>query len=704
LAKNSTKSLKPDKFYAQFKKKRQTPRATIVAGILLLIFLVIVFFALPKHLPWAMQKLVGVVNAILVALVARFAIREFGQNVASFSIPLLRTKVDTGIVAAVGLFVLIGAWWLSPMAPIAVLRAGPDEIARTLSEEMLLAVLVMPDTTLAVVEPPLPPPRAAEMATQISNDADGYSRLIKAIAARKYIEADALSETISDSAVDPIKLALARGQLKVFTGEYGAAIKFFEQASAGNSDFSALAQNAIAHALAGSLQKAYDLASQVLDGARSGQFKDPHALGVSLNLKTAIALSSGRFPEALSLAEESQLSWEAAPDSPFKAASRNNQAVVYAMLPKKYSGAATQFDGALTLWRDFYGANSAHVASNQANLGVLAIAQANFVEADMRLNKALAMAKGRAPSGTPWQFCTLNALTRLNTMLAQYKAATSLLEVTQDCIGQSPLLEAAYLGAQGSLFVGQGKYRDASGSFSKAIANCQSTVTAEHLFLADLLTRNAAVASLRGRFSETAHACRAVIKTVDEQLVGNHPLIARTYNTLGWDLVRTDKRSEAKKQFERAQQIFEANQHEIAVSPDAANSLAGLSQTHSKREWRAGVHQLREAVSLDLQVFGPALGAPPDADFANLPSTAEYLYEQALLFDRNGSGEDLETAAQLFNQALEIQEQLLPPGHPAMAATYESYSKLLARMDRKEQAREMEAKAEQAHELSRESE
>jgi tetratricopeptide (TPR) repeat protein len=699
----ATKELRPEKFYAQFKKKqKQRPKATIVAGVLLLVFMVVVLFALPEQVPWAVQKLFGAVNAILAALVGLFAFREYGRKYAWITIPLLRKKVDVGVVAAVGLFAATGAWWLSPLAPIAVNRGGPDEIARLLSEEMALAVLTMPDTTLAVIEPPLPPTRATELAAHISGDSDVYSRLIKAIAERKYIEADALSEKAADSKVDLVKLALARGQLKVFSGEYAAAIEHFEQAQAAERSATVLAQAAVAYALAGDLPKSREIASQLLNGARTGQFTDAGALGISLNLMAAISLCSGHFPEALSLAEESQLTWEAAPDSPFKAASRNNQAVVYAMLPKKYSGAATQFDGALALWRDIYGADSAHVASNQANLGVLAMAQAQFVEAESRLDKARDMAAVRVPTGSRGQFCILNALARLNTRLARFSAAATLLEAAQDCAGQSPLLEAAYLGAEGSLLAGQGKYRDASGSFSKAISECQSTVSAEHLFLADLRVRKADVTSLRGRFAEPEQDCRDVIKVVDEQLVGSHPIIARAYNTLGWDLIRADKRSAAKKQFELAQQVFEANRHEIAVSPDAAESLAGLSQTQPKREWRAGVQQLREALELDAQVFGPVLGAPADARLVNLPSTAQYLYEQAVLFERNGSGSELETAAQLFEQAMTMQEKLLPPSHPALAATYEACGRLLARMDRKQQAEEMEVKAGRARELSRE--
>lgn len=693
---------KAKKAYFKLKKRQQWRKATLVAAALLLIFMALVFFALPPQLPWAMQKLLGIVNAVLAALVGSFAIREYGQRIASFQVPLIKKRGNTGVVLATGLFALVGAWWMSSFAPIAVWQGGPEEIARLFSDEVSLAVLVMPNTSLAVIEPPLPPPRAAELARFISNDADDYSRLIKAIAERKYIEADALSRSAANSQADPLKVAIASGQSKVFAGEYAAAIEHFEKAIAAGGDASVLAQTAVVYALAGNVRKSYEIASRLLDGVRSGRFNNPNALGMSLNLKAAIAVSFGRFPEALSLAEESQLHWEAAADSPFKAASRNNQAVVYAMLPKKFSGAETQFDGALTLWRDYYGADSAHVASNRANLGVLAFAQANFVKAEKRLNDARTMAARWVPVHTGGHFCTLNALARLNTLLGRFSRAASNVAAAQDCVGQSPLLEAALQGTEGSLLTGQGKFRDALSSFAKAISIGQSTVAPEHLFLADLQSQKAAVGSLRGRLAETVGVCQQVIKTVDEQLGGNHPVVARTRNTLGWELVRAEKRGEAKKQFELAQQIFEFNRKEIPISPDQASSLAGLAQTFARRDWRDGVNKLREAIALDLEVFGPALGAPLEGDVVNIPSTARYLYEQAVLFATHGSGTDLETADQLFEQALTMQTALLPPGHPALAATYEAYAQLLAKMGRKERAEEMEAKARQAHELSKE--
>lgn len=695
----STKELRPKEFYAKFKKKQKRPKATIVAAVLLLLFMTGVFFVMPPTLPWAMQKLVGLVNAVLVALVGLFAVREFGEKFSHPAYPPVRKKLDLGKILAAVLFVMTGAWWLSGLAPIAVDQGGPEEIARLLNEEVALAVLVMPDTTLAVMEPPLPPPRAAELAALIPNDADDYARLIKLIAQRKYIEAGGLAENAAGAQADPAKWALATGQLKVFSGDVPEAIEFFEKASAVGADASAMAQTAVVYALAGNLQKAYVVASQLVDRARGGQFKDPQALGIGLNVKTAVALSSGRFPEALALAEESQLTWEALPDSVFKAASRNNQAVVYAMLPRKYPGAATQFDGALTLWRDFYGTDSVHVASNQASLGVLAMSQARYSEASRRLNEARAMFTRQVRAVSPVQFSAANALARLNIKLARFDTAESLIQSARDCIRKAPLLDAAVLGTEGSLLAEQGKYSDASSQFSKAIVNCQSLVTAEHLFLADLRIRQAVVTSLRGRFGETKRSCQEVIKVVDEQLSSSHPVIARAYNALGWEYVRGDKRSEARKQFEAAQQIFEANKLEITVSPDAANTMAGLSQTHSRREWRDGINDLRTAIELDLKVFGRVLGLPVDAQMVNLPSTAQYLYEQAMLLMQFGSSTDLEAATQLFEEAMHMQEALLPPAHPALAATYENYGKLLARLGRDEQAKEMEAKAERTREL-----
>ena len=457
----------------------------------------------------------------------------------------------------------------------------------------------------------------------------------------------------------------------------------------------------MAYALAGNPNKAYQIATRLLDGARSGDIPGANALGIGLNLKAALAVSTGRFSDAVPLIEESQLSWEATVDSPHKAASRNNQAVVYAMLPKKYAGAETQFDGATILWRDIYGSQSAHVAGSRNNLGVLAISQNRFAEAEDRLHKSLELARQNFSAGSPGLFASLNALTRLNTLFGRFPEASQFEAEAKKSTGLSPQLQMAHQAALGALLGGQGAYRDAAGSFGKALAIGKQVAVPEHVFLGELSTQKVAIASLHERLAQTVTECQSAIENFDKELGADHPLVARTSNVLGWEYIRSDKKPEARKQFKRAQQIFAANRNEVGRSWDEGQTLAGLAQTFGRREWNEGVNLLRDAVAVETEVFSPALGKSAASNDVDTPRTADYLFDEALLYTATGGASNETKAADLFERVMVIRERLLPKTHPALAATYENYAKLLQKLDKKEQAAAMEKKAERARELAK---
>ena len=697
MGKKITKELSHDEFYARLKKQqlRQQRKATIISAAILVVFLALVFFVLPPNLPWGMQKLVGVLNALLVMLLAIFGVKEFGEKYRTFNLPLLK-KIDTGIVVGCALGLLVLGWWMSPFAPIVAGTHGAEEVAVLLGDEITLAVLVMPDTMLAVIEPPVPPSRAAAISERIAADADIHSRLIKAIAERRYIEAEVLAKRAQDAGVDAGLVALARGQLAVYSGQYEDAPRLFDVAVAEGGDGIVIAQQAVAYALAGNLFRAYEIASALVDSARSGSVKGDNTLGISLNLKAALALSSGRFKEAIALTEQSQSAWEDVDDSPHKAASRNNQAVVYAMLPKKYSGAETQFDGAMTLWGELYGFDSAHVAGSRHNLGVLAISQARYVEAERRLNHGLELARQNYPPDSAGIFPSVNVLSRLHTMLGRYSTAQKFADEAARSIDQSPQLKMANLAALGTLLTGQGSYRDASGSFGNAINLGVDFAVPEFVYLAEVTFERAAVNSIQGRHAQTVGDCQAAIKTFEDQLGKNHPLVARACNTVGWEYVRSGKKAEAREQFDRAQAIFAANKNEIGAPPALGNTLAGLAQLYTRRQRASALQDLREAIKIEAEALGPVLGASANAPMVETPQTADYLFDQAMLYLSGGSSSDYENAQGLFEQVVSMREKLLPRTHPALAVTYENFATLLKKMGKEREAEAMHEKAEAA--------
>jgi len=98
----------------------RTPRATLMALAMLVAFYWVVYFAAPAHLPYLLQRFVGLSNALLAMVLVLFADSELG--------PRLRLATTwrasrLASVAAATVFIVIFAWWLSPWAPIQV--GGP---------------------------------------------------------------------------------------------------------------------------------------------------------------------------------------------------------------------------------------------------------------------------------------------------------------------------------------------------------------------------------------------------------------------------------------------------------------------------------------------------------------------------------------------------------------------------------------------------
>ena len=63
-------------------------------------------------------------------------------------------------LGGIAVFALTFFWWWTPLAPIGVTaQADPDVIAQ-LGEEIVSSVLVVPNGRIAVVAPPIVPPRA----------------------------------------------------------------------------------------------------------------------------------------------------------------------------------------------------------------------------------------------------------------------------------------------------------------------------------------------------------------------------------------------------------------------------------------------------------------------------------------------------------------------------------------------------------------
>jgi hypothetical protein len=93
--------------------------AALFSAVVLVVFYVVVFYAVHPRMPLLLQRLVGVSNAMLAMLVAIFAAGEIRKRRPSAE---KRRITLLGQIVGLIVFVLVLAWWLSPWAPIKVVR------------------------------------------------------------------------------------------------------------------------------------------------------------------------------------------------------------------------------------------------------------------------------------------------------------------------------------------------------------------------------------------------------------------------------------------------------------------------------------------------------------------------------------------------------------------------------------------------------
>jgi len=85
-------------------------------------FLVVVFFQLPDALPLFFQRLLGLVNALLVMVAAMFAVREYAKGYNRLRVPglsfLTRGRMHTATWVGLLAFAVTFLIWCSDWAPI----------------------------------------------------------------------------------------------------------------------------------------------------------------------------------------------------------------------------------------------------------------------------------------------------------------------------------------------------------------------------------------------------------------------------------------------------------------------------------------------------------------------------------------------------------------------------------------------------------
>ena len=295
--------------------------------------------------------------------------------------------------------------------------------------------------------PPVPSADARLAAKTFATNKDPLRQALVAIAASKFDEAEtALNKVPAGSAADLPEQA--RAQLDLYRGRFAAASRRYGEmlkAQPRREDF--LAHGALAAALAGDFATAGGWARQLLDQARArGGFRRESI--EAANLLAVVNLLAGDYPEALKIRNEmldgrdgNLLPRDSADSSgPQDAAAANNAAVILLLAGageiSAESGKAppsSGFASAQELWLDrnagggsSRGTSDPRIALARYNLGMTALQDARFAQAETLLTESLAEWRRAKNQSTPACVAiNLNALAQLDLIEGQSARAES---------------------------------------------------------------------------------------------------------------------------------------------------------------------------------------------------------------------------------------------------------------------------------------
>jgi len=598
-------------------------------------------------------------------------------------------EVSVRLIVGLVLFALTIVWWLTPVAPIRVRESRVDDLTVSLGEEIAASALIIPDGCIALVGPPMVPPRAQELAQLIKEDANAYQQGLKAIVERRHGEARAaLNQAQSDGKPDATQVQLAQAQNEMYAGLSANAAKLYEAVAQQKPDnVMVLIQGAIAWLHAGSAENADPLVARAIKACRGNSAEKKREMAYCLHAQAISRILRGRqFNEAeTSCGQSRDLLFEdsSEPSLSLLAASLNNEAVLY-LLQGKYPGAINRFAEARYNWTKAFGPLYPLVAANSSNQAGLYLILGEYNKAEESLSKGenicnefLSKNHSMRAHLQVGRSLLQGSLGHFDNALARARDAQTIME---KALGASHPANVPILDAMALAYAGRGEYAKASACVQQAIDIARRVWGTQHPFYGRVVVLRARLYVLQDHPAEADAACRQAFELFRQSFGKDHPEIASVCAVWGRSEILQQRSGDARTHLEKALKIREevfGKEH-----PAIASTLGDLaSLDNSPRTFNKGESRFKQAIAMCEAILG-----------REHPLMGRLLRGRAVLFTEEGKYAE---AAKDLDQALAIQEKVLTPFHPDLAATYESYAALLRAMTPPDvkRAEKMEARA-----------
>jgi tetratricopeptide (TPR) repeat protein len=680
--------------------------ASAIAVAILLGFLLVAYVALPDELPVWQQRLLALLNAVLMLLAFALVTHrsphhpnlnalvlrhrkgqhsDFGRQLRerpkpsprTINLPILGATSTRGVTGA-GVFVGAILWWLTPWAPITVQTQETENLAVPLGKEIETVVLTLADNQLAVAHPPARPALAAALASTIPIDSGPYLLGQRSTAQGAYDEArDLLNSALSTEAVKPAEVYLALGQNELFAGKYlEAANQYDHVLQTQPTDPHLWCQAAVAWLHAGNYARAEELIQkgmELADGLRHDP-KDPSARAIEAicrHVQAAVLICRGKeSEEAEEHNKQVQDIWkDMLGESNAYAASLNNQAVLFQLLGK-YAAAQNNYNFAYGTWTKGLGSRHPYMAVSRGNLAMLYYVQGRYSDA-RRLAEQVARLRGETlASQHPAQALSQNLSALLDLANGDYRTglgrARRAMEILEEQFPPRHPQMAAVARCIGGLYQGLAQDRRAEYYYFQMAEISRNSLGNFHPYLASSLYWLATLYLEEGRDGEARSRADYALK-VDEKAFGeDHPAVARDLCLLARIASHSGQADAARPMLERAATIQESvlsEQH-----PDLAQTKAAIAALKNlPADYADGVALYQKAIETARGLLGE-----------QHPMVAQFHSGLARLHLSQGN---LAAAEEEVRSCLEIRRASLVAYHPQLADALELQAEVLRKTE-----------------------
>jgi tetratricopeptide (TPR) repeat protein len=403
----------------------------------------------------------------------------------------------------------------------------------------------------------------------------------------------------------------------------------------------------------------------------------------SLNNRAQLYYEQGHYPSAERMYQEAleirrRVLRRGHPDI---AQSLNNLAELYTVLGK-FSQAESLYEEALSSQKDTLGSEHPLVAQTLNNMALLYRSKGEYAKAEQYYQQALDIQEQILGYDHPDVAETLNNLARLYRAMGAYEKAEPLyqsaLHIRETTFGPDhPLVAQSYYSIA-KLYHSQGKYPEAEKLFEQAFHIQEQRLGTNHPTIASTLGMLAKTYQGQNKLTQAEEMNLRALRIRESTSGGDHPHIAIITNSLVEIYHIQGRYLEAAPLIARSLTI-----HEQALGPEHPYIAYSLSNQAENYFLQGDYSQAEIYCKRALKIREQNLGIEH-------PRTAFTYSNLARIYSAKSQFEEAEL---LYSKALTIRERALGLEHPSIRDMLEQFAILLRKMNKDQQAYELEERA-----------